>query len=161
MRPVSLPATFVLWFIAPDDRAIGNHKNYSDYLKTGDELLLEIKEGKTPAYYFFHPISDERYDEIRSTFGDEDENAPKNEAREIAISALKMSVLRESLCGCLRHTRIVGEERGRALLASVSWDINTKAPEGLVEDILANEVFTTVAFNYLLVRSVITDDEKN
>lgn len=158
MRPIRLPQTFVFWFIAPDDKAIGEHKQYGEYVKSGDESVLGLKPEVPPSYYFLRPLNDDLGDDIRSALdGSEDKSA----AQEIVMEALTTRLIRETLCGCVNHPMLVGQNKNKPIVNRVEWKIGEAAPEGLVENVLEDKVLCTIIFNFLLSRMVLTEEEKN
>lgn len=161
MRPVRLPDTFVFWFIAPDDSAIGEPGKYGEYLKTGDETVLGLKPGVEPAYYFLHPLGDESGEDYRQVTSNAPPEGVKDQAYEFAIECLNARIVSRALCGCLNHRMVVGQVRNKVQVDRVSWEIDTPAPKGLVESLVKDKILCTIIFSFLASRSVLTEDEKN
>lgn len=161
MRSVSLPPTFIFWFIAPDDRAIGDRSKYGEYLRTGDEDVLALKEGVEPSYYFLHPLSDDDSEETRSVFASVEDGKEQTTAEEKVTEALTRKLVRKLLCGCTSHPVLVGQNKNKPLVERKSWDPGEEAPSGLVDAIMGEKTLVVLAFNFLLSRSVLTEEEKN
>lgn len=153
-RRVRVPKNFILSFVAPDDGAIGDPEKYQEYVRTGDEEFLKCTE--EPAYYYFHPIPEALVIKCRALFSDEsEEQAPE------LVSALWREVIESCLMGCKDHPIPVTMSKGKIVVNHVEWLPGTKAPEGLLDEVLKDDLLCGSAFNFLVSRVVLTEEQKN
>lgn len=161
-RRIKVPQTFAYEFIVADDKAIGARDKYDEYLRTGDESVLALTA--TPSYYFFRPVPDDIADDIRSALDATDalEGEQKNSAAQDAIiDAVRAKLLRRTLCGAVAHPIVLGMSKNKVRVRLVEWKIGEPDENGIVESMLGDTLFCNTAFNFLLARTVLTEEEKN
>lgn len=180
----------VIKFIALDDEAIGGDldtlgSRYSEYIRTANHLVLEIDPAKDPAFYFMRPLTTrqvqkmqriliqtrtlmgKRIQQLKDLEGDQtitpvsDTERKMEDDLESDYIVVRKEILDECFIGCVEHkmvTKVLDD--GELEYTEIKWDIGTKRPEGLLDDVVGDNVLVDNMIHYLLNASRLTEKEK-